>query len=93
MCLVWGSTWIAIKIGLDDLSPVFFAGSRFAVAAIVLGVICKLQKFSLRISKKEFKLLLFMSAFMMAIPYALVFWGEQHTNSAMGAMLMCAMAG
>ena len=28
LCLVWGSTWLAIKIGLSDLPPLRFAGLR-----------------------------------------------------------------
>ena len=32
LVLVWSSTWVSIKIGLDDLPPLFGAGIRFAVA-------------------------------------------------------------
>ena len=32
LCAVWGSTWLAIKIGLADLPPLRFAGLRMALA-------------------------------------------------------------
>ncbi|MGZ6143409.1 MAG: EamA family transporter, partial [Myxococcales bacterium] len=38
-CLLWGSTWMAIKIGLRDLPPLLFAGTRMMLAAAVLAVL------------------------------------------------------
>jgi drug/metabolite transporter (DMT)-like permease len=36
--VVWGSTYLAIRIGVHDLPPVLFAGVRFLLAApIMLG--------------------------------------------------------
>jgi drug/metabolite transporter (DMT)-like permease len=39
MCLVWGSTWIVIRGGLEDLPPYTSAAARFVVAAIAMAVI------------------------------------------------------
>ncbi|HMQ21441.1 MAG TPA: EamA family transporter [Planctomycetota bacterium] len=36
LCLVWGSTWVVIKQGLDDLPPLGSAAARFVIAALVL---------------------------------------------------------
>ena len=37
LCLIWGSTWLAIKIGLDaGMPPLLGASLRFAIAALVL---------------------------------------------------------
>ena len=36
LCVVWSSTWLAIKVGLRDLPPVSFVAIRFVVAIIVL---------------------------------------------------------
>ena len=30
---IWGSTWLAIKIGLGSMPPFLSAGMRFAIAA------------------------------------------------------------
>jgi drug/metabolite transporter (DMT)-like permease len=32
MCLIWGATWLAMKLGVTSVPPVFFAGTRFVVA-------------------------------------------------------------
>src|SRR5205807_160580 len=37
LCIVWSSTWLAIKIGLRDLPPISFVAIRFLIAIIVLG--------------------------------------------------------
>ena len=36
LCVVWSSTWLVIKIGLQDLPPVSFVALRFVVAILVL---------------------------------------------------------
>ena len=36
LCVVWSSTWLAIKIGLRDLPPISFVAIRFLVAIVVL---------------------------------------------------------
>jgi drug/metabolite transporter (DMT)-like permease len=35
-CLIWGSTWLVIKIGLQDLPAFRFAGLRMAIACLCL---------------------------------------------------------
>ena len=36
LCVVWSSTWVAIKIGLEDLPPISFAALRFLIAFLLL---------------------------------------------------------
>ncbi len=36
-CLLWGSTWLVIKIGLDDLPPFLFGGVRMLIASVALA--------------------------------------------------------
>ena len=36
LCLIWGSTWIGMKAALEQVPPLFLAGSRFLVAGTVL---------------------------------------------------------
>ena len=37
LCAVWGSTWLVIKIGLEYLPPLRFAGFRMAAACLLLA--------------------------------------------------------
>ena len=36
VCIFWGSTYLAIRIGVGELPPMFFAGMRFFVAGIIV---------------------------------------------------------
>ena len=36
LVIIWSSTWVAIKIGLEDCPPLLGAGIRFAAAGLVL---------------------------------------------------------
>ena len=36
MCLIWGTTWMAIKIGLEDMTPFFSLGLRYLIAGFIL---------------------------------------------------------
>ena len=47
--LIWGSTWYAIKFQLGTVNPLVSVGYRFAIAGIVLLLICKILKFNLKI--------------------------------------------
>ena len=32
LCVIWSSTWLAIKVGLSDLPPISFVAIRFVIA-------------------------------------------------------------
>lgn len=38
LCLIWGSTWLAIRVSVRDVPPMEAAAIRFSLAAIVLFV-------------------------------------------------------
>nr|PZN18062.1 MAG: hypothetical protein DIU78_23440 [Pseudomonadota bacterium] len=40
LCLVWGSTWLVIKVGLEELPPLGSAGVRFIVAGVTMALVC-----------------------------------------------------
>jgi drug/metabolite transporter (DMT)-like permease len=84
---IWGSTWLAIKLGLRDLPPVTFAGIRFAVAGAVLFAIIWLSRERLPRSRRDWILLGYTGFLTITINYALVFWGEQYISSGLAALL------
>jgi drug/metabolite transporter (DMT)-like permease len=84
---IWGSTWLAIKLGLHDLPPLTFAGIRFALAAMLLGGIVLIQRIRLPRSAGEWGLLAYTGFLTITLNYALVFWGEQYISSGLAALL------
>lgn len=87
LCAIWGSTWLAIKLGLRDLPPLTFAGLRFAAAALVLFGIAAVRGFRLPRAARDWRLLAYTGVLTITLNYALVFWGEQYISSGLAAVL------
>lgn len=87
LCLIWGTTWIFIKVGLEDLPPIRFAAARFILAVIILAFVIKLQKIPLPSTKKEWKLILLTGILQFSVNYSTVFWSEQYISSGLAAVL------
>src|SRR5438093_11926708 len=39
ICLIWGSTWVAIKVGLIGVPPFLSARVRFLLAKLLVGLV------------------------------------------------------
>jgi drug/metabolite transporter (DMT)-like permease len=87
LCLIWGSTWAAIKVGLHDLPPITFAGIRFVIAAALLFGIIAARRLSLPRTAADWQLLAWTGFLNITANYALVFWGEQYLASGLAALL------
>lgn len=87
LCLIWGTTWLFIKVGLEDLPPLSFAAIRFLIALAVVGTIIYLKKITLPRSKSEWKLLAITGVLQFSINYSLVFWSELYISSGLAAVL------
>jgi drug/metabolite transporter (DMT)-like permease len=87
LCLVWGSTWLAIKVGLEGSPPFLGAGFRFTIASTFLFILSAI--FSRRHFSFNGKLpLVLLAGFLMyPLPYGLVYWGSQYVESGMAAVL------
>jgi drug/metabolite transporter (DMT)-like permease len=84
LVLIWSSTWVAIKFGLEDSPPLLGAGVRFALAGAVLLVFALLARRSLR---TDWVLAALLAIAPFAFAYGLVYWGEQHIPSGLAAVL------
>ena len=87
LCLIWGTTWIFIKIGLEDLPPITFAASRFVLSLIILFFVILIQKIPFPKTKSQWKLLFLTGIMQFSINYSLVFWSEQFISSGLAAVL------
>ena len=87
LCVVWSSTWLAIKIGLGDLPPVSFAGIRFLIAFVVLLAVSIGRVSLLPETRADWLLLAATGVMMFAVNYGLLFWGELHVSSGLAAIL------
>jgi len=85
-CLIaiWSSTWVAIKIGLEDLPPLLGAGIRFGLAGAGLLAVARLTGRPLRTNAR---LATVLALFPFAAAYGLIYWGEQYVPSGLAAVL------
>jgi drug/metabolite transporter (DMT)-like permease len=84
LVVIWSSTWVAIKIGLEDLPPLLGAGIRFALAGVGLLVIARLMGRPLR---TDARLAAVLALLPFALAYGLIYWGEQYVPSGLAAVL------
>jgi drug/metabolite transporter (DMT)-like permease len=84
LVLIWSSTWVAIKIGLEDSPPLLGAGVRFALAGVVLLAVAAAQGRRLR---TDWVLAVVLGVAPFAFAYGLVYWGEQYVPSGLAAVL------
>jgi drug/metabolite transporter (DMT)-like permease len=87
LCLIWGSTWLAIKIGLEDSPPVLGAGFRFVLSCLILFSLVYWKRLPLTKSKRDWKNIIIPGFCAYFVSYGLVYWGEQHINSGLAAVL------
>ncbi len=91
LCIVWSSTWLAIKVGLRDLPPISYVAIRFLVAIIALVLVSIGRVRLLPKRRSDYVVLAFTGVLMFAINYALLFWGELHVSSGLAAILQASI--
>jgi drug/metabolite transporter (DMT)-like permease len=87
LCIVWSSTWLAIKFGLRDLPPFSFASIRFVIAILALLAVSIGRVPLLPPRRSDYVILAFTGVLMFSVNYGLVFWGELHVSSGLAAVL------
>ncbi|MDQ2659425.1 MAG: EamA family transporter [Verrucomicrobiota bacterium] len=87
LCLVWSSTWLVIKVGLEDLPPISFAAIRFLIAFVVLVAVSIGRVPLLPKTRADWLLLAFTGVIMFSVNYGLLFWGELNVSSGLAAVL------
>lgn len=87
LCLIWGTTWIFIKVGLNDLPPITFAAARFLLAVVILLPVIWIRELPWPRSAAEWKLIALTGFLQFSLNYSSVFWAEQHITSGLAAVL------
>ena len=88
LVVIWSSTWVAIKIGLEDVPPLLSAGIRFAIAGVGLLAVAKALRRPLR---TDAALATTLGLLPFAAAYGLIYWGEQYVPSGLAAVLFGVM--
>ncbi len=87
LCFIWGSTWLAIRFGLESLTPLFSAGIRFMLASFFIYILMRIRKISIQKDSVAIRLYILMGFLSFVIPFGLVYWAEQYVPSGMASVL------
>ena len=86
VCLIWGTTWLGIKVAVTDMPPTTAAGLRFLVAAPVLIGLCLSMRLPLLFPRRLLGFSIFVTAGYFFLPYLLINIGEQYISSGLAAI-------
>ncbi|HYG67154.1 MAG TPA: EamA family transporter [Anaeromyxobacteraceae bacterium] len=87
IAVLWGSTWAVIRIGLEHLPPLLFAGVRMAIATVVLAPFA-LRAGGIRGLPREARgRVALVGVFQIALPFGLMFVAQQWVPSSLAAIL------
>jgi drug/metabolite transporter (DMT)-like permease len=84
---VWGSTFLAIRIGVHEVPPLLFAAVRFLIAGFVLfgWMIARGEPSPTR---RQWMSVLLLALLIFLIDYGLLFWAEQRVPSGVAAVML-----
>lgn len=87
MCLIWGTTWLAIKIGLHAMGPLTGVGLRFLIAGVLLFAVAALRRELRPARELPWKLIAVFAVFTFACDYTLLYVAETHVDSGLTSVL------
>lgn len=90
--LVWGSTYLAIRVGVQQLPPALFAGVRFVIAGLLLAAYARLRGQAFPDSRREWTTHAVIGLMLIAVANGLVVWGEQWVASNVAALIVASVA-
>lgn len=90
--VVWGSTYLAIRVGVQALPPVLFAGIRFDIAGLLMLAFALSRGASLPRSRREWRVISISALLMLVGANGLVTWSEQWVESNQAALIVATSA-
>lgn len=85
--LVWGSTFLAIRVGVREVPPFLLAGMRFVVAGLAL-YLWMLAHGERSPSARQWLSIALLAVLIFVGDYGLVFWAEQRVPSGLTAVML-----
>jgi drug/metabolite transporter (DMT)-like permease len=85
--LVWGSTYLAIRIGVREIPPFLMAGLRFTVAGLAMWTWLRISG-TPSPSLREWRDATVLGTLMFLIDYACLFWAEERVPSGIAAVIL-----
>ncbi|WP_306225177.1 DMT family transporter [Bosea beijingensis] len=85
MCLVWGLTWLPVKVGSTHVPPVFLAAARFSIAGFLMLLWAGRDVF--KVPGGAWPRLIGTALLLNTANYTLLFWGTKHAPTGLAAIV------
>jgi len=92
VALIWGSSFLLIRIGVEELSPFQVVFIRTGIAAVGLNIVLLLRKKRLPMEWNKLFPLIVIGLGNTTVPFALITWGEQSIDSGLASVLQSSAA-
>ena len=84
---MWGSSYLFIKLAVDDFGTFTLVALRLLVGAALLWIVVRIAKQPLPRERRTYGHLLVMAIINITIPFLLITWAEQSVESSLAAIL------
>ncbi len=91
LCLVWGTTWLGLKVGVTDVPPAFFSGVRWTFAGIVLLGYRRFRRQRVFVSPPLIGRVVVMSVIMVSLCAIIQLYGMRYISSGLAAVINSAL--
>lgn len=88
VCIIWGTTYLAIRIALETLPPLLLTGSRFVTSGLIMLGISRLRGDRIPRDPRTLGNLVLIGFLMVGVGNLAVVWAEQWVPSGLAALLV-----
>lgn len=86
LALIWGSSFLFIKVAVVEVSPLFLVQGRLLLALLFLYAVLRVRGLPLPRGRRIWAILAVIALFNNAVPFTLISWGEQYIDSGLAAI-------
>lgn len=87
VCVIWGSSWAVVKLGVENVPPLCSVGLRFLLATLLLGAVVAKKKLAMPRQRSFWMLAAIMCATSFSIPFGLIYWAQRRIDSGIAAII------
>lgn len=91
LCFVWGTTWLAMKVGIATVPPGVFAGTRWTVAGLILLLIRKVRAEPIRATPRITGRLVLVALLMVTLNQVIQLYGLKYITAGLAAVINSAL--
>ncbi len=88
LVIIWGASFVAIKVAITDITPAWLAASRIVIATILMIGFAWITKIRLPRGNHEWGVSLVLGVIGTTLPFALIGWASQFVPSGIAGLMM-----